>query len=113
MLLNRNAILAAQDLPAETVSVPEWGGEVRVRVLTGTERDAMSAAMVGADRQLDLSTYKLRLVAASLVDEQGQRLFADAEIAMLGAKSSLALERVFVVADRLNALNLGAIEEAE
>ena len=35
MLLTRDAILAAADIQTETVPVPEWGGEVAVRPLTG------------------------------------------------------------------------------
>ena len=45
-ILNKAAILAAEDLKTETVAVPEWGGEVRVRTLTGTERDAFESGLV-------------------------------------------------------------------
>ena len=36
-ILSRQAILQANDITAETVPTPEWGGAVRVRMLTGTE----------------------------------------------------------------------------
>ena len=39
MALNRAAILEAKDIPTETVPVPEWGGDVIVRGLTGDELD--------------------------------------------------------------------------
>ena len=38
-LLTREAILARDDEQSETVEVPEWDGSVRVRGLTGRERD--------------------------------------------------------------------------
>ncbi len=44
-LLTKDDILGADDLATEDVEVPEWGGCVRVRALTGTERDAFEAAM--------------------------------------------------------------------
>ena len=47
MYLTRDAILQATDLTFEDVAVPEWGGVVRVRGLTGTERDAFEASVVG------------------------------------------------------------------
>ena len=44
-MLNREAILSSVDLPKELVSVPEWGGDLYVRTLNGTERDAFEASM--------------------------------------------------------------------
>ena len=38
-LLSKEQILAAEDLPHKDVPVPEWKGTVRVRALTGFERD--------------------------------------------------------------------------
>ena len=39
-MLDRNAILGADDLGREVVDVPEWAGSVQVRGLTAAERDA-------------------------------------------------------------------------
>lgn len=112
-LLNRDAILAAQDLTTEDVDVSEWGGSVRVRVMTGAERDSFGASLVGPDGKPSPDGYKAKLVARCLVDEAGQRMFSDAEVTLLEAKSAPALDRVFAVADRLNAVNAGAVEAAE
>ena len=30
IILNRDAILGAQDIPTEDIPVPEWGGSVRI-----------------------------------------------------------------------------------
>ena len=40
-LLSAAEILAADDLPTEDVEVSEWNGTVRVRALTGAERDKL------------------------------------------------------------------------
>ena len=112
MILDRNAILGAQDLPHEDVAVPEWGGTVRVRMMTGTERDTLANAFVGDDGKPDMSGYRQRLLAATMIDEAGQRLFSADDLAAIGAKSAAALDRVFTVADRLNQLGATAVEIA-
>lgn len=113
-LLTRQAILEAIDLPQETVEVPEWGGAVIVRGLTGAERDAFEAVFVGPDGQTKrdgLANFRARLVALSCVDEVGERLFGDGDMAALGCKSALALQRVFNAARRLSGLSRGDVEE--
>ncbi len=45
MALSKDAILAAKDTKLSgEISVPEWGGSVYVKTLTGTERDAFEDA---------------------------------------------------------------------
>jgi hypothetical protein len=106
--LSADQILGAEDLGFEDVPVPEWGGTVRVRELTGTERDKMEASMAGASGRPSpekLTGFRARLAAAALVDEQGKRLFrSDAETRRLGEKSATALQRVCDVAMRLSGL---------
>lgn len=112
-LLNRDAILAVQDLHFEDVQVDEWGGSVRVRVMTGAERDSFGSSLIGADGKPSPDGYKAKLVARCLVDEGGNRMFSDAEVALLASKSAAALDRVFAVADRLNAVSSQSVDAAE
>ena len=37
--LSKAKILAANDVTTETIDVPEWGGEVAIKTLSGVERD--------------------------------------------------------------------------
>lgn len=114
VLLTRDQILGTQDLGFEDVDVPEWGGTVRVKMLTGTERDAFEQELVirqGKKTQVNLTNIRARLVALCVADENGQRLFSQADVTELGKKSSLALNRVFAVAQRLNGLTEEDIEE--
>ena len=46
MRLSRDDILKAEDLTTEEVDVPEWGGTVLVRGLTGRERDEFEASVM-------------------------------------------------------------------
>jgi hypothetical protein len=105
--LTRETILAAQDLPAKSVAVPEWGGEVLVRSMTGAERDLYEQALMAArtaNGKFNIANVRARLVAFCAVDEAGKRLFEDADIEALGAKSAAALDRVFAAAAALNGI---------
>lgn len=112
-LLTRDQILAAQDLQAVDVDVPEWGGAVRVRMMSGTEREAFTSSMVVADGKLNAADYRVRLVAACIIGEDGQRLFSFDDVATLGNKSAAALDRVFQACDKLNAASGKAVDDAE
>ena len=112
-LLTREAILAASDLVTERVLVPEWGGEVLVRSLTGAERDAFEAASFitrGQTREVNLANLRARLLALALVDETGSALFVEADIVALGRKNARVLDRLFEIAQRLSGLGPKDIE---
>ena len=106
-LLSRDAILAADDREYEVVPCPEWGGEVRLRSLTGAERDAYEQSLVqtrGKSREMNLRNARAKLVALCAVDENGNRLFSDADVNALGKKNAKPLDRLFDVARRLSGL---------
>ena len=108
-LLGKAEILEAEDLATEPVEVPEWGGWVNVKGLSGVERDAWEESRVdrrakvkaGEARPLNLVNFRASLVAQCVVDEGGKRLFSDKEAIDLGRKSAVAINRVFEVAQRL------------
>ena len=114
-LLSRADIIDAQDMETVDVDVPEWGGVVRIKSLTGQERDAFEASLFvgeGAKRKQNLKNLRSRLVATTLVDESGNRLFSDdASVLELSKKSAAALNRVFEAAQKLNGMT-GAEAEA-
>lgn len=112
-MLSKQAILEVKDLPIELVNVPEWGGEVYVRTLTGTERDAYEAGIIGQDRKPDLRNIRAKLLVRCLVDAEGRRLFSEADVDLLGNKSASVLDRLFAVAQRLSKLTAADIEDLE
>jgi hypothetical protein len=114
MTLTRDAILKAEDLKKELVKVPEWGGDVYIRCMTGTERDLFESeayTVKGKDVQINRENFRARLLVRVLVDEKGDRLFTDKDIAALGAKSAKPLDRIFAVAMRVNGLSRDDVEE--
>jgi hypothetical protein len=117
-ILSKSQILQAVDIKTSEVAVPEWGGDVLVREFSGADRDAFESSMVRINaegqRETDLSNMRAKLVAMCLVDhETGERMFSDAELALLGKKSAAALQRVFEVAQRLNGLSADDVKDAE
>lgn len=110
-ILDRAAILAADDLAKETVSVPEWGGEVIISTMTGTARDAWEQSIAG-DGKPNIANIRARLLSFCAVDESGKRLFSEADVDALGAKSGAALDRCVRVAQRLNKITEEAVKES-
>jgi hypothetical protein len=104
-VLDRGAILAADDSGHEDVEVPEWGGTVRVKAMTGEQRDAFEVSVTSRDkhgnRLVEGRNVRAKLVARVCVNEKGVRLFSDEDVAALTRKSARALERVFEVGMRL------------
>lgn len=113
-LLTRDEILATDDIKSEVVAVEEWGGSVMVRGLTGVQRDAFEESMVemrGRTRTMNLRNFRANLVARSIVDGKGKRVFSNDDIERLGQKSAAALTRVVLVAQRLSGLDAAAVDE--
>lgn len=115
-VLTRDEILGSDDLATEVIPVPEWGGSVMIRALTGTERDAyegeiLSLRGTGKGVEYNLQNIRAKLSARTIIDEDGHRLFTDADITALGLKSAAALDRVFSRSQRLSGLTAEDIAE--
>lgn len=109
--LTRDQILGVDDLPTSDVEVPEWGGTVRVRGLTGTERDRFEFRLVEAHKTPGEAVVRAELVARCIVDAEGKRVFSDKEVGRLGSKSAVALDRVFDAARSLSGMGDDAVAE--
>lgn len=107
MLLSKSAILAAQDLKHRDVEVAEWGGTVRIRCMTGNERNEYEAEVLGAHKADDhgrMAALRHKLLAFTIIDESGERVFSDADLEALGKKSKDVIERLFTVAQEVSGL---------
>lgn len=109
MILGKAAILAADDKKMVDYDVPEWGGAVKLRVMTGTERDRFEAEFVNNNKSVDM--VRAKLVAKCLCDESGARLFTEGEIPQLGEKSAAVLDRLFSECMKLNRFSKGDVDE--
>lgn len=115
-MLTKEQILAVKDLQIEHVDIPEWGGDICVRGMTGSERDAFEASVVdlrGNAQKFNMLNLRAKLVALTACDEDGNRIFEDVDVVELGKKSASALQRVFDVAQRLSGLTKEEIKALE
>lgn len=107
MALSKAAILAAGDFKLEKVSVPEWGGDVYIKTITGLDRDRFED---GYSEQ-KMKNFRSRFLVLTLCDDRGDRLFTDAEVEELSKKSSLVISRLFEKSWSLNAFTNEAVDE--
>lgn len=113
-ILGREDILGAPDLANQLVDVPEWGGSVYVRTIRGSERDQYEQSLTerkGKTVEVNMRNARAKLVALAAVDSEGKRIFSNSDIALLGEKSAVALDRVYGVASKLAGLSEKDVEE--
>lgn len=106
-ILGREDILQADDIVTEAVPVPEWGGTVLVKGMTGAERDRFELAMIekpGKSAKVNLSDLRAKLCSLTIVNENGKLIFTQADIKKLTEKSASALQRVFEKARELSGI---------
>lgn len=108
MLLTKEAILAAQDLRCIDVDVPEWGGPVRLRPLTGAERERLQERV-----KKDTGKFSAWLLSESIVGEDGNRIFSQADIDSLLTKNGAVLDRLALRCTEINGLRPDSVEKAE
>ena len=113
----RRTILDATDLTRQKVHVKEWGVDVWVRSITGTERDRMEAQWTrrrtasGRDDG-DNTEFRAFAVCWCCVDEDGKPVFdTNSDVIAIGKKAMLPLVKLFTVADALNGFTSVQVEE--
>jgi len=116
-LLSKDAILAAADINFQTVPVPEWGGDVKIRSMSGADRDAHELWLTSQPEKegggFVLSNLRAHMAALSIVGEDGELLFNEADVVALGKKSAAALDRVYQAIITLNAIGPKDVEALE
>ena len=111
MTLTKEAILTADDLKRECVKVPEWGGDVWIAVLPGTEREKFEARIAEASGKMGITGVLAYLLIAAIRDDDGQPLFTEADIPQLAGKSGAVLMRLTEKAMKINGLLPADVEE--
>ncbi len=102
----RDKILAAQDIPSEVVTIPEWGVDVLVRGMSAGDRiTLMQNAFDQTTQQVNMSiVYPDVVVACTYDPSSDEAIFTDEDKAAILAKSSAAVERLANVGLRLSGL---------
>ena len=112
-ILTKEAISKVKDLVTEDVEVPEWGGTVRVKMMTAQERDIYELSIYEDEKNNRSENVRARLCVSVMIDEKGNRIFGLNEVKVLGKKSAKAVNRVFEVARKLNAIGDDEVKEIE
>jgi hypothetical protein len=93
------------------VPVPEFKeiGTITLLGMSGTQRDAWEKSLVvgrGNKRRVETDNVRARLVVKCAIDpESGERVFTDADAAVVGAWRVDVLNRLFEVAQRLSGVS--------
>lgn len=107
MLLTKESIVAVNDARYSVINVPEWGGDVRVRSLYGSEKSELRLKGEAAP------SWDAYVCAFGIVDEKGMNLFSPAETAILAKKHPGVLEKLAAEILTLSQLTQEARSDAE
>ena len=114
-LLKKEDIKNAPDLKTETVPVPEWGGDMLVRGMTGAQRDGWEAEMLANNKDADpviaMTNARAKLAQRTCINEDGSLFFGPEDLDWLGKKSAAALDRIVEVAQRLSKITKSDLDE--
>jgi hypothetical protein len=112
-ILSAEDILSADDRKFDVVPCPEWGGDVRIASITGTQRDAYEASIIqtnGNDRKVNMHNARVKLIVLCAVDEEGRKLFTSENLSALGRKNAAPIDRVFDGCRRLAGMSENDVE---
>jgi hypothetical protein len=107
MSISREKLLAAKlELPIEVVDLPELGGQVNVRGLSGKGLSAFykTVRKPGKVTEIDEENFNARLVTSCLVDDKGNRLLKDDEYNVTSEWPGSVFNRLVTAALKVNGL---------
>ena len=101
MGLTRDQMLEAArnaKIERDTLTIPELGGAVIVRGMSGTERDEFEDGLrIRKGRkagQSDLKNFRAKFAVRVIVDEQGGRVLKDEDATIFGQMPAGVLDRI-------------------
>jgi CO/xanthine dehydrogenase FAD-binding subunit len=108
MTLTRDAILAVNDTILTSVEVPEWGGTVYVRPMTGRDRDAYDMELVNSGGKIE--NMRARLAVRVVCDANGELMFKPDDAELLGKKNARALDRIYAAMESSSKVTSEGVE---
>ena len=103
-------ILAADQSQSLKVHVPEWKGDVYIRVMSVGERDDYERQWIGK-KETGIVNFRTQYLQRVLCDEHGALLFTREQVDKLAAKSGAAMGRLFDRAMQHNNMSEKDVEE--
>lgn len=111
-MLDRKSILAVNDLVIEPVEVPEWGGQVNVRLMSGAGREIFES-LVSEAKEEGKPNIRAILAICTVCDDAGKLLFTKEDVSAVASRSWKALDRIFDVSRKLNGIGASEVKDAE
>ena len=116
-VLTYSDIIAVEDIGAPVKEeVPEWGGAVLIRKMSGRERDKFEEQCVRQTRSKasNLTGLKCWLLSKCLVDVEGKKLFTKpVDIDQLNKKNGEVVDRLYMRAQEINGIGKKGEDAAE
>lgn len=110
-MLSKDDILNADDRKTQVVDVPEWGGQVTIKEMSGFARDRFETSIMGKNGGANMQNIRSKLVIASVIDESGNLMFTEKDINKLSNKSGAALDRIYDAVQKLNKITDADVDE--
>lgn len=105
----RESILSSSDLKKERVETPEWkkAPYVFVTEMRADDRDEFDLFIFEMRSKLDPKKrqyphIRAALAVATIINENGERIFSFDDVEAVGKLSGVVLDRIFDVSNRLN-----------
>ena len=109
--LTLEQILAANDMGLHgPIAVPEWGGDVFIRVMSVGERDSYERKWIGK-RETGIENFRAEYLSRCLCDESGKLLFTRDKVDLLAGKSGAVVSRLFDLALKHNSMTEADVEQ--
>jgi hypothetical protein len=109
--LSKLDVVNADDRKPIELYIPEWNGYVKIKHMSGAERDKWESSNKRKDGSFDYNNFRARLAVLTLLDENNQPMFTPAEISDLGKKTGVALDRIFTVILETNKITEKDVED--
>jgi hypothetical protein len=110
--LTKEQFFAGSEIETEEVEV--GAGKLMVRGLAASEREVFVKETSELGEGKALPNLVVRLVSLTVIDpETKERLFTEKDIEALGKKSSLVIDKLFNVAQKLSGLTEEAAKDIE
>lgn len=108
--LTADQILNVEDAKTFEVNVPEWGGDVYIRVMSVGERDANELEWL-RNKDKGVTNFRTKFLIKVLSDKDGKRMFKDDQLPQLAKKDGDVMNRLFQLAMKHNSLTEDDVEE--
>ena len=109
--LTAEQILAANDACLlGPITVPEWGGDVYIRVMNVGERDSYERLWIGK-KDSGIENFRSEYLARCLCNEKGELIFSRAQVVAFASRSGSVVGRLFDAALKHNNMTEADVEQ--